>query len=87
MERRERYVGSSARDCSLKVTVPIASGAKYKKERVRMAAIRIQFINESHVVSDDEVRTTISALQTQVHRDFLPAWAVDADLSLVGQLG
>ena len=52
-----------------------------------MAAIRIQFINESHVVSDDEVRTTISALQTQVHRDFLPAWAVDAGLSLVGQLG
>jgi hypothetical protein len=48
-----------------------------------MAAIQIQFINESHAVSDDEVRTAISALQTQVHRDFLPAWAVDADLSLV----
>lgn len=35
-----------------------------------MAAIKVEFVNVSTVVTDDQVRDVVSALQTQVHRDF-----------------
>jgi hypothetical protein len=46
-----------------------------------MAPIKVQFVNVSTVLTDDQVRNAVSALQTQVHRDFAPAWGIDADLS------
>ena len=49
-----------------------------------MANVQIQFINESTVLTDDQVRATVAALQTQVHRDFAPEWGIDVDLALVG---
>jgi hypothetical protein len=48
-----------------------------------MAQIKISLINASLAVSDAEARQAVPALQTQVSRDFLPAWGVDADLDFV----
>jgi hypothetical protein len=48
-----------------------------------MAEIKIAIINESTVVADADVVPVVGALQVQVHRDFAPAWGVDADLTIV----
>ena len=48
-----------------------------------MANIQASVINASTVLRDDQVKAALPALQTQVHRDFAPAWGVDADLSFV----
>jgi hypothetical protein len=43
----------------------------------------VAVINESTLVSDQEVATAVPALQTQVDRDFSPVWHTGAVLSLV----
>jgi hypothetical protein len=48
-----------------------------------MAAIRISVINASTVLSDTQIQPVVEALETQVKRDFLPAWGIDADLLFV----
>lgn len=48
-----------------------------------MSNIHVAVINASTVLNADQVKATLPALQTQVHRDFAPAWGVDADLSFV----
>lgn len=48
-----------------------------------MANIRVSVINASTAVSDSDVSAAVPALQTQVHRDFAPAWGTDADLTFV----
>src|SRR5438552_2174232 len=48
-----------------------------------MANIRIALINASTALKDAEVLQALPALQTQVHRDFAPAWGKDADLQFV----
>lgn len=49
-----------------------------------MASIKVAIINASTVVTDDaEVETTVAALQTQVSRDFAPAWGIDAELRVL----
>jgi hypothetical protein len=48
-----------------------------------MAFINISVINASTVLSDADVQKVVPALQTQVHRDFAPAWGIDADLTFV----
>ena len=48
-----------------------------------MANIKIAVINASTVLTDQEIQAALPALQTQVHRDFAPAWGIDADLNLV----
>ena len=40
----------------------------------------IAVINQSTVVSDDDVRDTTAALQIQLSRDFVPAWGLDGTL-------
>ncbi len=50
-----------------------------------MANIQVSVINASTVLTDDQVKVALPALQTQVRRDFAPAWGVDADLSFVPQ--
>jgi hypothetical protein len=49
-----------------------------------MANIQVSVINASTVLTDSDVQAVVPALQTQVHRDFAPAWGVDADLTFVG---
>jgi hypothetical protein len=46
-----------------------------------MVNTRIQFVNESTVLTDDEVKAAVSDLQTQVSRDFAPEYGRDAELS------
>lgn len=45
--------------------------------------ITIAILNESTVLADDQVASIASALQTQVSRDFAPAWGIDAQLTFV----
>ena len=48
-----------------------------------MANVKIAIINQSTVLTDAAVVAAIPDLQTQIHRDFAPAWGVDADLQFV----
>lgn len=45
-----------------------------------MAFIKIGVFNQSTVLTDDEVRKMIRAIQRQVKHDFAPIWGIDADL-------
>jgi hypothetical protein len=58
---------------------------RFKKESKEktVAQIKISVNNASTVLTDDQVRTVVPALQTQVSRDFFPVWGVDADLDFV----
>jgi len=48
-----------------------------------MANIKIAIINESTVLTNAQVNSAVPALQTQIHRDFAPAWGIDADLTFI----
>ena len=48
-----------------------------------MANIKVSIINESTVLADAQVRAAVTDLETQVHKDFAPAWGIDADLAFV----
>jgi hypothetical protein len=48
-----------------------------------MGQVRIQVINDSRHLQDDEIMAALPAVQTQVHRDFAPAWGIDASLEFV----
>jgi hypothetical protein len=48
-----------------------------------MSNIRIAIINACTALDDQEIQAAVPALQTQVRRDFAPAWGVDADLVFV----
>ena len=50
-----------------------------------MANIKVAVINASTVLSDNQVKAAVPALQTQVHRDFAAAWGIDADLTVVAK--
>src|SRR5437667_8874014 len=43
----------------------------------------IAIVNACTVLTDDQIKAAIPALQTQVSRDFAPAWGVDAVLTFV----
>jgi hypothetical protein len=48
-----------------------------------MANIQVAVVNQSTVLTDDEVNAVVPDLQTQVHDHFAPAWGIDADLAFV----
>jgi hypothetical protein len=48
-----------------------------------MTNVQIQFLNESTVLTDEQVRAVVSDLQVQMNRDFAPTWGLDADLVFV----
>lgn len=48
-----------------------------------MSNIKVAVLNASTVLNDGDVDKVVPALQKQVHRDFAPAWGVDADLVFV----
>jgi hypothetical protein len=45
--------------------------------------VRVQVINDSRHLTDDEITAALPAVQTQVHRDFAPPWGIDASLEFV----
>lgn len=47
--------------------------------------IQIAVINASTVLTDSQVQAVIPDMQTQVSRDFYPAWGVDACLTFIPQ--
>ncbi len=53
--------------------------------QINAVSYRVAVLNHSTTVTDDEVRTAVAALQTQVHRDFAPAWGIDAELTFVAK--
>ncbi|MHA4808734.1 hypothetical protein ACX0G9_11540 [Flavitalea flava] len=46
-----------------------------------MANFQIAVVNNYSPLSDSQVQEVVDALQVQVHRDFAPAWGIDADLT------
>ena len=60
-----------------------ASQSKLLNSQIQTVSYRVAVFNQSTSVADAEVEAAIAALQTQVHRDFAPAWGVDADLHFV----
>ena len=48
-----------------------------------MANIKIAIINSGKALKDSQVQAALPALQTQVSRDFAPAWGIDADLNFI----
>src|SRR5262249_48798579 len=53
------------------------------KRRRNVANIKVSIINESTVLTDQQVSAAVPAFQTQVSRDFAKAWGIDADLTFV----
>jgi len=51
--------------------------------QINPLSYRVSVVNQSTQVSDDEARKAVGALQIQVHRDFCPAWGIDAELTFV----
>jgi hypothetical protein len=49
----------------------------------QLVPIQISVINASTVVTDNDVRPVVDALQKQVTNDFLPAWGVGAQLTFI----
>jgi hypothetical protein len=50
-----------------------------------MANIQLSIINACSVLTDDQCKPVVAALQIQVTRDFAPAWGIDADLHFVAK--
>jgi hypothetical protein len=50
-----------------------------------MAPVQIAIVNESTVLTDDQVRAVLPALQKQVSGDFAPGWGIDAVITFVPQ--
>src|SRR5277367_5245119 len=46
-------------------------------------ASKISIFNASTVLTDNEIRPVVNALQQQVTNDFRPAWGIDAELTFV----
>jgi hypothetical protein len=53
--------------------------------QIKSVSYRVAVLNRSTMVTDDEVKTAVAALQTQIHRDFAPAWGIDAELAFVAK--
>jgi hypothetical protein len=53
--------------------------------QIKSVSYRVAVLNHSSLVTDDEVKTAVAALQTQVRRDFAPAWGIDAELTFVAK--
>lgn len=48
-----------------------------------MKNIEVAVINKSTVVTNEEVQGVVPVLQTQVTRDFAPAWGIDANVRFI----
>jgi hypothetical protein len=48
-----------------------------------MKEVRIQVINDSEHLKDDEIEGVLPVVQNQVHNDFAPVWGIDAVLEFV----
>lgn len=64
---------------------PAAAPAQSKllSSQISSISYRIAVLNQSTSITDVELESVVSALQTQVHRDFAPVWGIDADLTFV----
>ena len=49
--------------------------------------VKIAVVNQSSLVSDDEIAAIVPALQRQVSEHFSPIWGIDAGISAVQQNG
>jgi hypothetical protein len=53
--------------------------------QIHPVSYRVAVMNQSAMVSDEEVRAAGTALQTQVRRDFAPVWGIDAELTFIAR--
>jgi len=59
------------------------SQSKLLSSQISSVSYRVALLNRSTSMTDIELQSAVSALQTQVHRDFAPIWGIDADLTFV----
>lgn len=52
--------------------------------RVSFATYKVAVVNRSRVISDQQVKKAMPALQKQIHEHFSRYWSVDADLTFTG---
>ncbi len=64
---------------------PMPTQASLLASQIKAVSYRVAVLNHGTTLTDDEVRTAVSALQTQVHRDFAPAWGIDAELTFIAK--
>jgi hypothetical protein len=60
----------------------VPSQASLLASQIKSVSYRVAVLNQSTRVTDDEIKTAVAALQTQIHRDFAPVWGIDAELTL-----
>jgi hypothetical protein len=53
--------------------------------QVNSVSYRVAILNRSSTLSDKDLGEAVDALQKQVHRDFAPAWGIDAQLTVVAR--
>src|ERR1700680_4913135 len=56
---------------------------KLLPSRITSLSYRVSVVNNSTVLTSEEVEKVVAALQAQVHQDLAPVCAVDAELTLV----
>jgi hypothetical protein len=61
----------------------VPSQATLLASQIKSVSYRVAVLNQSTRVSDDEIKTAVVALQTQIHRDFAPVWGIDAELTVI----
>jgi hypothetical protein len=57
--------------------------AKLLSSQISSVAYRIAVLDQSAAVSNRDLSRAVRAFQTQIHRDLLPAWGVDAEFTIV----
>ena len=63
------------------LVVPVYPMRDHAQYQAVSTPIKIAVINKSTIVTDYDLRQAVIAIQTQVHRDFYPAWAIDATIT------
>ncbi len=75
--------GCQVDECPCKVPFGDKASSKEATERPIDAMIKIEFINlAQNNLKTVDAQAIVSALQTQIGRDFFPAWGVNATLSI-----
>jgi len=53
------------------------------RSQIGPVSYRLAVINKSTLINNKQAKIAVSALQIQIHRDFAPAWGIDAEIVFV----
>ena len=63
----------------------VPSQTDLRKSEITSVFYRVAVMNKSSAIDDSEAKKVVEAIQRQVHRDFAPAWGIDAELTFVAR--